>query len=107
MLLLWKKYSYAIILLVLSFILGFFMILQLEDHSKDYEHITVSEGQTLWEIADMYKIKNGMSHTEFIKWVQDENGLGSTDIKEGQSIVIPIKIKDKVENVQQLASDAK
>ncbi|MGV3466113.1 MAG: cell division suppressor protein YneA [Heyndrickxia sp.] len=105
MLMLWKNYSYAIILVILSFILGFTFIFQMDDHSKSYEHVIVSEGQSLWTIADTYKMENGMTQTEFIKWVQKENNLTSVDIKQGQSIIIPIKIKNKEENMQQLASD--
>ena len=105
--LLWKKYSYAIILVIFSFILGITMICQLDDHSDSYKHITVSDGQSLWSIANTYKMENGMTQSDFIKWVQDENNLVSTTIKSGQTIIIPIKSKSKEYNIQQLASEAK
>ncbi|WP_158176131.1 cell division suppressor protein YneA [Heyndrickxia camelliae] len=105
MLMLWKNYSYAIILVILSFILGITFIFHMDDHSTSYEHVIVSEGQSLWSIADTYKMENGMTHTEFIKWVQKENNLKSTDIEQGQTIIIPVKIKDKKDNMHHLASD--
>jgi len=107
MLMLWKNYSYAIILVLLSIILGITFIFQIDDHSKSYEHVIVSEGQSLWSIADTYTMENGMTQTEFIKWVQKENNLKTVDIKQGQTLIIPIKIKNKVENMHQLASDVR
>jgi LysM repeat protein len=107
MLQLWKNYSYAIILVILSFILGLIMIFQLEDHSKSYQQIIVSKGQSLWEIADMYKKENEMTQTDFIKWVQDKNQLRTTNIRQGQTIVIPVKVKTKMGDAKQLAYEVK
>lgn len=107
MLILWKNYSYAIILVILSFILGITMILQLDDHSNSYKHIIVSEGQSLWSIANTYKMENGMTQSDFIEWVQNENHLSTTNIMQGQTLVIPVKVKNNEGKIQQLASDVK
>ena len=60
---LWNQYSYAIILIVLSFVTAFLLIDSIQCFSSEdsYVTVTVSEGDSLWEIADEYSEQHSLS----------------------------------------------
>jgi len=53
--------------------------------------ISVDSGDTLWELARTYK-KNSMDTRQAIHLILDRNGLTSSDLKSGQSLIIPAHI---------------
>lgn len=53
--------------------------------------ISVDSGDTLWELARTYK-KDSMDTRQAIHMIVDRNGLASSDVKSGQSLIIPARI---------------
>lgn len=86
-----------------SFCLVFFVIYSLVITSmvvmadqidvSDYHEITISEGDTLWELAVKYEGHHQMSEHEFVNWVSNVNGIEKSHITPGQQILIPVKIE--------------
>lgn len=106
MMILWKKYSYVMIFIAISLLIGVYSIFSLEDDSKDYQQIIVSDGQSLWELAQIYAEEHSMNPQDFIEWVTNKNHLSSSRmVKTGDKIVIPVKVKKQLEDDSQLAFD--
>lgn len=91
----WKKYSYVIVLLTLSYLFAFILINQPEQHvSEQYIHVVVKEGDTLWGVAEKYASQYNMSREEFIDWIESTNGIMRSKLVAGTSIAIPIDIQE-------------
>lgn len=85
----WENYSYAIILLAVSLIFSFVAKVQLNSED-DYITVTIEEGQSLWEIAETFADGHTLSESEFISWVEKENGISGDLIHPGDELVIPV-----------------
>ena len=60
---------------------------QASSSAAKFEYITVSAGQTLWDLAEQVA-----PNTDPQDWMQDVvnlNGLTSTDLKPGQRLALP------------------
>ncbi|CAB4609727.1 unannotated protein [freshwater metagenome] len=60
---------------------------QTSSSAAKFEYVTVSAGQTLWDLAEQIA-----PNTDPQDWMQDVvnlNGLTSTDLKPGQRIALP------------------
>ncbi|CAM3429941.1 cell division suppressor protein YneA [Cytobacillus oceanisediminis] len=89
---LWDSYSYAIILFVLSLAASLILVLQMETpDSEKFVKVTISEGDSLWEIAEDFSAEHSLSADEFINWVEQNNGIAGGRIFPGDEIVIPVK----------------
>lgn len=88
--LIWNRFSYIIILFVLSFLSAGYLFLT-TGSEPSYETVTVSKGDTLWTIAEKFEGEYSMSREEFIKWVGEENNLISFSIEPGMSLVLPVE----------------
>lgn len=53
--------------------------------------ISVDSGDTLWQLAKTYK-KNAMDTREAVRFLQKRNGLTTSEVKPGQSLIIPARI---------------
>lgn len=93
---LWIKYSYAIILLLIS--CSFALILSIQNNGHDgkdhYIKVTVTSGDSLWKISSQYSDQLSMSQKEFVKWVKKHNEIGD-QIHPGDEIMIPVS-KDSI-----------
>jgi len=102
---LWKQYSYAITLIILSCTLAF--VLSFKHHSDDqYLKVTISEGDTLWKISDQFEGQHSLSNKEFVSWVKKHNENIKDQIYPGEEIVIPVS-KENSANTTELASAPK
>ncbi|WP_338447771.1 LysM peptidoglycan-binding domain-containing protein [Niallia oryzisoli] len=102
---LWGNYSYAIILVVLSMLSLVVLKINLPSSPDHYVTITVSAGESLWEISQKYEGQHGLSEMEFIKWVEQYNGISGDHIFSGENIIIPIKAGNiELNETQDLAS---
>ena len=87
---LWENYSYAIILLAVSLIFSLVAKAQLNNEDA-YITVTIEEGQSLWEIAQSFANEHHLSESEFISWVEKENGIVGKTIFPGDELVIPVE----------------
>ncbi|QFK71318.1 LysM peptidoglycan-binding domain-containing protein [Pradoshia sp. D12] len=104
---LWTSYSYSILFFIGLFLLITTMIVtNIEAPKDDYQQITVKKGDTVWDMAERF---NGskMTQTEFVSWVQENNDLHINHIKEGQTIVIPVKKMNESTEMLHLADSDK
>lgn len=102
---LWNQYSYAIILISLSCISAFILSIHFHSFDKtDYVKVTVSEGDSLWKIANVYSGEDSLSNKEFISWVKKHNRIEGDQIYPGDEIVIPIS--NQKSEITELASAA-
>ncbi|CAK6472968.1 cell division suppressor protein YneA [Peribacillus castrilensis] len=96
---LYKNYIYTILLAGSVFIFSILFSCTLNnDQKKDFLSIEVSEGDTLWGIAEEYEETN-LTKKEFIGWIEENNGVSADSIKPGQVIVIPVKGEELVQNL--------
>ncbi|QYF81201.1 LysM peptidoglycan-binding domain-containing protein [Brevibacterium sp. PAMC21349] len=96
---LYKNYIYTILLAGSVFIFSILFSCTLNnDQKKDFLSIEVSEGDTLWGIAEEYEETN-LTKKEFIGWIEENNGVSADSIKPGQIIVIPVKGEELVQNL--------
>src|SRR4051812_16036898 len=88
---LWNQYCYPIILIVISCSLAFMLSLDFHpEGNKKYLKITVSEGDSLWEISKKYSKQHSLSNVEFVNWVKLHNEIMDEQIFPGEKLVIPV-----------------
>lgn len=88
----WSQYSFAILLICLSFVLAFVLSGKSQTSiNDDYLSVKVEEGDSLWGLSQMYE--HDMSSKQFINWVKKNNKIDE-DIIVGQSIILPVKKED-------------
>jgi LysM repeat protein len=85
----WNKYSYAIILILLSFTIASMISINSNKESH-YIKVTVSEGDTLLEISQQYAGQHSLSKNQFVSWVKSHNGIEGDEIYPGEKIMIPV-----------------
>ena len=101
----WDKYSYAILLIILSCSLAFILSLRFNSNvDEKFTTITVSEGDSLWKISTQYSEQHSYTNTEFISWVKQHNEIEGDKIYPGDEIIIPVNYE--VGSVTELASAA-
>jgi LysM repeat protein len=86
----WNRFSYIIILFVLSFLSAGYLVVWGEN-DPSYETVTVNKGDTLWTIAEKFEGDYNMTKEEFIEWVGHENELITFAIEPGMSLVLPVE----------------
>ncbi|XJZ28597.1 LysM peptidoglycan-binding domain-containing protein [Bacillota bacterium Lsc_1132] len=92
---LWNRYSYAIVLVVLSISTALVLsFLSHSFHKENYVNITINEGDSLWKIAQQYSSEYSLSNDQFIGWVKEHNEIEGDQIYPGEKIIIPIKNSD-------------
>lgn len=89
---LWKKYSFAILFIILSMLMGLYLIFSTPANHSHYVKITVKAGDTLWSISEQYAKDIGMDTAEFVKLLERENQLAGKWIKSGETITIPMSL---------------
>lgn len=92
-----KKFVKAILTTIFIFLLGFIVINNVlasneAEERKEIEYV-VCKGDTLWKIADKYKLEN-QDPREYIYEVKKLNNMTSATIYEGQIIRI-LLVEDK------------
>ena len=88
---LWTLHSYTIFLIVGIFVLiSTLLFTNIDQPIDDYQQITVKKGDTVWDMAERF-VDTEMTQTEFVSWVQENNDLHINQLKEGQTIIIPVE----------------
>ena len=96
---LWDNYSYAIILLSVSLIFSLVAKAHLNNSGDAYITVTIEEGQSLWEIAETFANEHNLTETEFVSWVEKENGIVGEVIYPGDELRIPV-VAEQMEPTQ-------
>jgi LysM repeat protein len=87
----WEKYSYAILLMILSCGLAFTLSLRFDSNVEEkFLTITVTNGDSLWDISNQYSDRHSYSNSEFISWVKQHNEIEGDKIYPGEEILIPV-----------------
>ena len=73
---------------------------------EDFQQVTVERGDTVWDMAERFD-DSKMSKIEFVSWVQENNDLHINQLKEGQTIVIPVKKNIETTDMLHLADSEK
>lgn len=84
-----KNYAFMLTLAVMIILAAIYFTFNGVE-APSYSEIKVEKGDSLWSLAEEYKTFHNMDEIEFIKWVQDENGLITTKILPGEQLVIPV-----------------
>jgi LysM repeat protein len=104
---LWNHYSYAIVLILLSLVIAFCISLRFNTfHHNQFVTVTVSEGDSLWKIAEDYSEDQSLSKKEFVNWVKTHNQIEEDKIFPGEKIVIPVSSKEQTSNEYASAADS-
>ena len=91
---LWNKYSYAITLFILSCSLSFILSFQHQSNNQEeYKKVTITEGDSLWEISDQYANQHSLSNKEFVTWIKKHNEIDENKIFPGEEIIIPVSLE--------------
>lgn len=98
-----KRYSYAIILVILSFSLATIISKQSNDTSE-FLKVTVSDGDSLWKISQQFSGQHSLSNSQFVSWVKIHNNIDGDQIYPGEKIVIPVS--DKAPSLTEFAGGA-
>lgn len=61
--------------------------------SEQFLKIEVKQGDTIWDLSNIYKGQHKLSTKEFIKQVEELNNMDADLIKGGQTIVLPVSKK--------------
>ena len=103
----WTSHSYTIF-----FVIGVFALFStvlfsnIDDSMEDFQQVTVEKGDTVWDMAERFD-GSKMSKIEFVSWVQENNDLHINQLKEGQTIVIPVKKNIETTDMLHLADSEK
>jgi len=93
-----KQLCHYLAFSVLSIMLIAAFLYVSEPVNKDeYIEITISSGDTLWQLAEQYSESHKLSTKEFINWVMEVNNLTTQRIVAGDKIVIPVLKSDAEE----------
>ncbi|WHY02568.1 LysM peptidoglycan-binding domain-containing protein [Neobacillus sp. DY30] len=87
----WDRYSYAILLIILSCLVAFSLSLRFNtEETETFLTITVSEGDSIWKISNQYSSQHSFSNDEFISWVKHHNEIEGDKIFPGEELIIPV-----------------
>ncbi|HAZ4543984.1 TPA: cell division suppressor protein YneA [Listeria monocytogenes] len=88
--LIWDKFYVSIIFVLTCIVLGIILMCTVVGGGNDYSEVNVSEGDSLWALADQYAGKSDMAKADFVSWIEKENNLADGHVEAGDSVVIPV-----------------
>ena len=56
-----------------------------------YESVQVQKGDSLWEIAEEYKL-DGTDTERMVDEIMELNGMKNTNVRAGESIIVPVTV---------------
>lgn len=86
-----------ILLMILAFCSGFFghTLLnaraeeeQLPELKRYYTSVQLHQGDSLWDLAEQYRVGSGYSRTEYVEELKRMNGLKSEQIHSGEYLTV-------------------
>ena len=101
-----SKYNTKLIKVAVGAVISTVLFSNIDDSMEDFQQVTVKKGDTVWDMAERFD-DSKMSKIEFVSWVQENNDLHITQLKEGQTIVIPVKKNIETTDMLHLADSEK
>jgi cell division protein YceG involved in septum cleavage len=83
--------SYTLLLILVSCLSALFIYLSSNSNEDDYIKVTVTAGDTIWEIADQYTNDSFLTKKQFINWVLTQNEINEKQIYPGDQLILPVK----------------
>ena len=86
-----RKNTFVLLTMALILCLGTFAMGGEKGVQKKtyYECVQVQKGDTLWEIAEEYKM-DGTDTEQMVESILEVNGLKNTNVRAGESIIVPV-----------------
>lgn len=86
-----RKNTFLLLTMALILCLGTFaMAGQTGKETKTYyESVQIHSGDTLWEIAEEYKME-GEKTEQMVEKIMVFNGMKTTNVRSGESIIVPV-----------------
>ncbi|CEG26895.1 cell division suppressor protein YneA [Bacillus sp. B-jedd] len=89
---LWKRNSYAIILLLVSCLTaGAIHFFDQPADADTYMTVKIQEGDSLWKVAGELAEEHGMERSQIINWVRKNNSLKGDAVYPGDELIVPVK----------------
>ena len=87
----------VIVFLCFAAIQGVSAIGSVNSAEKQYVSVLISDGDTLWDIADVHNDKSlsDMSNREYIKEIERINKISSDSITAGNYVIVPVFVAKK------------
>lgn len=104
---LWEKYSYVILFLIVTFVMGLYLIFNAVNKGDAYIKVTVQQGDSLWSISEDYSQQTGIPTRELVKLLEENNQLYGETLNIGTEIIIPLTIYHDRQNESEYALDIK
>ena len=87
----------VILLMILAFCSGFFGHTLLNARAEEaqlpklkryYTSVQLHQGDSLWDLAEQYRVGSGYSRTEYVEELKRMNGLKSEQIHSGEYLTV-------------------
>lgn len=75
------------------------------NNQESYLEITINSGDTLWEINKTYKNQHNLDFSDFVAWIETNNGIDSSRLKPGDKLFIPINFIEELDTLHTYASE--
>ncbi|MBQ4516570.1 MAG: LysM peptidoglycan-binding domain-containing protein [Clostridia bacterium] len=86
-----RRQRRTLLIMVMAMIMAFGLgVFAVADDGIDFVTVTVSSGDTLWNLCAPYKPER-MDLRDFIEKVKYENNMESSEIFMGQELMIPVR----------------
>ena len=86
-----RRQRRTLLIMVMAMIMAFGLgVFAVADDGIDFVTVTVSSGDTLWNLCAPYKPER-MDLRDFIEKVKYENNMDSSEIFMGQELMIPVR----------------
>ena len=86
-----RRQRRTLLIMVMAMIMAFGLgVFAVADDGIDFVTVTVSSGDTLWNLCAQYKPER-MDLRDFIEKVKYENNMESSEIFMGQELMIPVR----------------
>ncbi|WP_050614882.1 cell division suppressor protein YneA [Bacillus testis] len=87
-----RKHSFSLLFfaVILLFSAIYFILLNTNGNQQSYIEVEVSQGDTLWGIAEKYNHEK-MGTQDFIAYIEQTNQLSGEPLKAGEVLKIPVK----------------
>jgi hypothetical protein len=92
-----KNNNYVLLLVLISCLMSLW-VHHLNNVKNDYLKLSISKGDTVWDIAEAYNGNPKLDNSDFVRKIERINQIDADNIKPGQKIIIPVK-KNQLDHI--------